>query len=102
MKKIHFLLSGLMLTSVMQAEEEISFNKQIRPILADRCYHCHGPDAKGGQKGALRLDDEAAAKADLYALKRKKRGRDPLPAAGSGEEGALRDCGGSPGEEHVN
>lgn len=34
---------------------EISFNQQIRPILAEHCLHCHGPD-KDRLEGDLRLD----------------------------------------------
>ncbi len=34
---------------------EIDFNQQIRPILSDKCFKCHGPDAKN-QKSKLRLD----------------------------------------------
>src|SRR5437868_2472316 len=42
---------------------EIQFNKQIRPILAEHCFKCHGSDEKA-RKGKLRLDvrDEAIAK----------------------------------------
>ena len=40
---------------------KLSFNRDIRPILADNCFKCHGPDAKQ-RKGKLRLDDERAAK----------------------------------------
>ena len=40
---------------------EIDFNRDIRPLLSDRCFACHGPDAKH-RKGKLRLDEEAAAK----------------------------------------
>ena len=40
------------------------FNRDIRPILADKCWVCHGPDAKN-KNIRLRLDSEAAAKADL-------------------------------------
>src|SRR4051812_2862193 len=41
----------------------IDFNREIRPILSNRCYACHGPDA-GKRKGLskpLRLDTEAGA-----------------------------------------
>jgi hypothetical protein len=42
----------------------IEFNRDIRPILSDTCYTCHGP-AKNARKGGLRLDTEAGAFADL-------------------------------------
>ena len=35
--------------------ETIKFNRDIRPILADNCWSCHGPD-KGNRKAKLRLD----------------------------------------------
>jgi mono/diheme cytochrome c family protein len=42
----------------------VSFNKDVRPILADNCYACHGPDRNRRQAG-LRLDREEAAKSPL-------------------------------------
>lgn len=38
--------------------EKISFNRDVRPILSDRCFHCHGPDAVGNeiQDTSYRLD----------------------------------------------
>ncbi|MEO6725044.1 MAG: DUF1553 domain-containing protein [Blastocatellia bacterium] len=42
----------------------IDFNRDIRPILSDKCFACHGPDANA-KKIKLRLDSEAAATADL-------------------------------------
>jgi len=43
--------------------EKISYNRDIRPILSDDCFHCHGPDQKT-RKGKFRLDvrEEAVAK----------------------------------------
>ena len=40
---------------------EINFNRDVRPLLSDRCFACHGPDAKH-RKAKLRLDEEASAK----------------------------------------
>ena len=42
----------------------VDFNRDVRPILSDKCFSCHGPDAVA-KKIPLRLDSEAAAKADL-------------------------------------
>ena len=46
------------------ASAEIDFNRDIRPILSDRCFKCHGPDAKN-QKSDFRLDTREHAIADL-------------------------------------
>lgn len=40
--------------------EPMSFTRDVRPILSQHCYKCHGPDQR---KGGLRLDDAAAATA---------------------------------------
>lgn len=49
---------------VAGAEEGPSYNFQIAPILSDRCYQCHGPDA-ANQDSPLRLDTKENALADL-------------------------------------
>ncbi len=42
----------------------VEFNRDVRPILSDVCYTCHGPD-KSNRKAKLRFDTEAGALADL-------------------------------------
>lgn len=43
--------------------EEVSFQQDVLPLLADRCFNCHGPDGSN-READLRLDLEDQAKAD--------------------------------------
>ncbi len=59
--------SGLMALAGPPAKP-IDFNRDIRPILSNNCFFCHGPDAeerKGGGEHGLRLDTAAGIIEDL-------------------------------------
>lgn len=49
-------------------KDEVSYNFDIRPILSDKCYACHGPDANK-RKAHLRLDIADSAYAPLKETK---------------------------------
>ena len=51
----------LLALSIGTQAREVDFNREIRPILSDKCIFCHGPD-KEHRKAKLRLDVEDSAK----------------------------------------
>ncbi len=48
-------LSGVVVSPGASLPAKVDFNRDIRPILSDNCYTCHGPDAEK-RKAGLRLD----------------------------------------------
>ncbi|MDF1825556.1 MAG: DUF1553 domain-containing protein [Verrucomicrobiales bacterium] len=46
------------------AAKPLDFNRDVRPILSDKCFKCHGPDAKN-QKSDFRIDTFEHATEDL-------------------------------------
>lgn len=56
------ILFSIALTSLGSAQK-VSFNRDIRPILSNKCFFCHGPDEKT-REGDLRLDTREGALED--------------------------------------
>lgn len=51
----------LAMSGCTDASADVSFNRDVRPILAENCLHCHGPD-ENHREAELRLDVEAEAR----------------------------------------
>ena len=58
--KLSFALSAALLVPRAWALEPVSFNRDIRPIISNNCFKCHGPDGEN-RKSGLRLDRRDAA-----------------------------------------
>ncbi|MDA0932658.1 MAG: PSD1 and planctomycete cytochrome C domain-containing protein [Planctomycetota bacterium] len=63
-----FLAVPIVLALPQQAQEP-DFTREVRPILADRCFACHGPDADA-RKAGLRLDEREGATGVLASGRR--------------------------------
>jgi hypothetical protein len=89
------------LVPAVACAEPLRFNRDVLPILVDKCFHCHGPDS-ARRKADLRLDREEDAKRkrdggtaivpgkpDESELARRIRSKDAeerMPPKGSGRE----------------
>ena len=49
------VMLGLLVAGNTASADGVRFNRDIRPLLSDRCFQCHGPDAEDRKKD-LRLD----------------------------------------------
>src|SRR5271165_327384 len=75
---------GCVSLSVAIASAAVDFNRDIRPILSDRCFTCHGPD-QSKRQSKLRLDLEEGAKGARAELVRRITADDPsrMPLGGA-------------------
>jgi hypothetical protein len=74
-------------TAICISAQQVEFNRDIRPILSDRCFTCHGPDATHRQAG-LRLDIDGGARAVQDELVRRVSSKDvgeKMPPQNSGK-----------------
>ncbi|MFM2394724.1 MAG: hypothetical protein RLZZ546_2706, partial [Bacteroidota bacterium] len=67
---ILFVFLFLTIKGCKKNEVTISYNNEIRPILSDKCFKCHGPDEKQ-RKSDFRLDTKEGA----YALLKNSNGK---------------------------
>jgi hypothetical protein len=75
MIRTHRLVAAVFLLIVpaalaAQPPQTIEFNRDIRPILSENCFNCHGP-AKSARKGDLRVDTKEGALAVIAPSKLK-------------------------------
>src|SRR5882672_9046724 len=57
-----FCAASTMAWGTLLPAKNVDFNRDIRPILSNKCFACHGPDSAARQ-AELRLDVEDSAKA---------------------------------------
>ena len=77
---VHVVFVPLAMSGALRADDQpVDFASEIRPILSDRCFFCHGPDEMT-REAELRLDSEEGIKSPLAS-------DDSLHAVVSGKPG---------------
>src|SRR5262245_23387861 len=80
-RMLSLVMGGALFSGLSHAE--VSFNRDIRPIMSDTCFRCHGPD-KNARMAALRLDIREEA------LKRTGSGSTPIVPGKPAESEVVR------------
>ena len=60
------LILMILAPSAVIAQGKISFNRDVLPILSDRCFLCHGPD-EATREAELRFDVEGSVPQEIIA-----------------------------------
>ena len=55
-----FIVLAPFMVGTQVRADDIDFNRDVRPILSDKCFFCHGPDGNT-QEADLRLDSRVGA-----------------------------------------
>ena len=76
-----FVVSAIVFSAPVVAEPAVDFNREVLPIIADKCFACHGPDANT-READLRLD----LKDGLFGTSEMGQ---PIVAPGDSEESEL-------------
>ncbi len=66
MRGVRYILASCCAANLFAAPRPVDFNREVRPILSDKCFQCHGPDEKS-RKAGLRLDVKDAALGKVIA-----------------------------------
>ena len=61
---ILFVIGNLMTPLNSFSEDRIDYNRDIKPLLSETCYTCHGPDEKQ-RSTDLRVDSEESVFSEL-------------------------------------
>src|SRR5690554_4436434 len=56
---VALLVGAILFASTVRGADRLDFNRDVRPILSNHCWSCHGPD-EAVRQGGLRLDSRDA------------------------------------------
>ena len=68
MRPLALLATFAAAVAATAAPAKLEFNRDVRPILSDKCFKCHGPDSQA-RKADRRLDVREAALAELDGVR---------------------------------